>query len=331
MDNGTVISIIIPAYNVEGTIAKTLESIICQTYKNIEIIAVDDGANDHTGEILDYYAQKYKQIKVIHELNQGVTTARLNGIAKATGEWIGFVDGDDLISPDMYEVLLNNAIKYHAKISHCGYQMIFPDKRIHYFYNTGDIIEQDRNRGLRDLLEGTIIEPSLWNKLFHKSLFEDLLKNGFPDKSIRINEDLLMNYCLFLKSELSVFYDVCKYYYIVRNGSASRSKLDEHRIYDPIKVRKIILQLSPQEVRNDAKKAYLSSCINVYNGLVLEKDKTLKNDQIRVKQYLINHRNWFFVLNRKQKILGYLILRFTWCYKYIYRFYARVLLKNPYE
>ena len=326
-----MISVIVPAYNVEKTIAQTIESILSQTYKEIEIIVVDDGSSDGTGRIADNFGKLYSRIKAIHIPNSGVTEARMVGVAAASGEWIGFVDGDDIIDRDMYEILLNNAIKYGASISHCGYQMVFPDDRIHYFHNSGCLVLQDQEKGLRDLLEGVIVEPGLCNKIFHKSLFKELLKKGFPDTSIRINEDLLMNFCLFMQSKGSVFYDVCKYRYIVRNESASRSKINKHRIYDPIKVRKLILELAPENIKDDAKRAYISSCITCYNSIVLEYDKKLKNDKLTIRNLIIEKKEWISLLGKKQKILAYLILYFNWFYGFIYKVYAKYFLYNPYK
>ena len=120
------VSIVIPAYNIASYVGKCLESVLAQTLKDIEVIVVDDGSTDETVEVIKLYKNKDKRIKLIQKENGGVTSARLAGIRVATGEYIGFVDGDDQIEADMYERLLANAIKYHADISHCGYQMVFP-------------------------------------------------------------------------------------------------------------------------------------------------------------------------------------------------------------
>ena len=113
-----MISVIVPAYNVEKTIKRTLDSILKQTYSELEVVIIDDGSTDHTGKIIDWYQKKYpKKIRVFHVPNEGVTAARMRGVRAAKGTWIGFVDGDDEIDPDMYEKLLKNALKYHADIS----------------------------------------------------------------------------------------------------------------------------------------------------------------------------------------------------------------------
>lgn len=238
--NENKISVIVPVYNIENYIEKTVESIRNQTYKNLEIILVDDGSSDNSGRILDKIADKDSRIQVLHQENGGVTSARIAGIKMATGEWIGFVDGDDFIEPDMYEHLQTNAIKHNAQISHCGYQMVFPS-RVDYFYNTGRLVQQDNLTGLHDLLDGSFIEPGLWNKLFHITLFHSLLHDGIMDLSIKNNEDLLMNYLLFKASSNSIYEDFCPYHYILRRGSAATTKVNKHKLYDPIKVQKIIL------------------------------------------------------------------------------------------
>ncbi len=232
-----LISIIIPAYNIEQYLPSTLDSVLAQTYENIEIVVVNDGSQDGTGKILDRYAAQDSRVRAIHKENGGVTSARLRGVAEATGAWIGFVDGDDLIEPNMYEQLLENARKYSADISHCGYQMVFPS-RVDYYYNTGKLVEQDHDAGLRDLISGGLVEPGLWNKLYRRTLFEGLTEK--MDFSIKTNEDVLMNYWLFMESQKSVFEDVCPYHYVLRPGSAATSKLNGHKLRDPLKVTKAI-------------------------------------------------------------------------------------------
>lgn len=233
------ISVVVPVYNLQEYIEKTVDSIQKQTYENLEIILVDDGSKDGSSEILDRLAEQDGRIKVIHKGNGGVTSARICGIKVATGDWIGFVDGDDYIEPQMYEVLMNNALKYQADISHCGYQMIFPS-RVDYYYNTGRLVEQDNLMGLKDLLEGKFIEPGLVIKIFRKSLFDKLLTSENIDYSIKINEDLLMNYYLFREAEKSVFIDQCYYHYILRKGSAATSQVNKNKLTDPLKVLKIL-------------------------------------------------------------------------------------------
>lgn len=209
-----LVSVIIPAYNIEDYIGRCLDSIISQTYKNLEIIVVDDGSRDYTGEILDNYAKKDRRIKVIHKENGGVSSARNKGIEAAEGDYIGFIDGDDLIEPEMYKTLVDLLEEENADIAHCGYQMVFPD-RIDYYHNTGKKKIQTTEEGLKDLLSGEMIEPGLVNKLYKK----ELIKNCRLNETVKINEDLLMNYQLFKLSQKSVYYDITPYSYMIRSSS----------------------------------------------------------------------------------------------------------------
>ena len=326
-----IISVIVPAFNVESTIIRTLDSILAQTYPEIEVIVVDDGSADETGKVIDNYVLQHKRVMVIHTQNQGVTAARLTGVSQASGEWIGFVDGDDEIEPDMYEMLLKNAEQYGADISHCGYQMIFDDGRISYFHNTGCLVQQDRTTGLKDLLDGSMVEPGLCNKLFRKTLFQSLLHTTVMDRSIKINEDLLMNYILFSNANMSVFQDVCKYHYLVRSTSASRASLNQHKIFDPIRVKQMILDMKINEMTEAAQKAYIGTCINVYNSLVMDRSGQFVREQKSVWNLVKEHKIWIPLLSVKQQLLARLILYWPTGYKPMYRFYAKYLLKNCYE
>ena len=296
------ISVIVPVYNVAAVLPTCLDSILAQTYTDLEIIAVDDGSLDDSGKILDRYSTENGNLRVIHKENGGVTSARLRGIQEATGEWIGFVDGDDEIEPDMFERLLNNARKYDAQISHCGYQMRFSDGRIHYFHNTGKLIKQDKVAAIRELLSGVMIEPGLWNKLFHVKLFHGFLHDGIMDQSIKNNEDLLMNFYLFSEADTSVFQDWCPYHYIVREGSASRGKLSKHKIFDPIKVKQIILEKCDCRNLIDAQKAFLETCVHTYCGLLTNPE--MRDCRYEVRKEIISHKEWIAHLSSRTKILA---------------------------
>ena len=241
-----LISIIIPAYNIKEYLTRTVDSILSQSYQNLEIILLNDGSTDGTAAVINDYAARDCRIKAIHKENGGVTSARLRGVVEATGEYIGFVDGDDCISSDMYARLVENAMTHGADISHCGYQMVFPSGRIDYYYSTGRIVQQDNTKGLWDLIEGSFIEPGLVCKLYRRELFAGL--SAWMDTSIRINEDRLMNFYLFRQAKKSVFEDICPYHYIVRPGSAANSKLNEHKLRDPMKVTRILLKEAPETV-----------------------------------------------------------------------------------
>lgn len=232
------ISIIIPAYNIQDHLGPTLDSVLAQTYQDLEILVVNDGSTDGTAAVMEVYAAKDSRIRAIHQENGGVTSARLRGVAEATGAYIGFVDGDDHIEPEMYQRLLENLKQCDADISHCGYQMVFPS-RVDYYYNTGKMTIQQGKQGCTDLLDGSFVEPALVNKLYRRELFDGL--DAWMDRTVRINEDLLMNFYLFRQVRTAVFEDICPYHYVLRKGSASTSRLNVHKLQDPLKVLHLLL------------------------------------------------------------------------------------------
>jgi len=246
-----LLSIIVPCYNVENYIENTLSSICNQTYQNIEIILVDDGSKDCTPQLLDRLATQDKRVRVIHKINAGVTKARMTGVQNATGKWIGFVDADDYIEPDMYERLMNNAELYDADISHCGYRMVYPSK-VEYYYNTGRLITQNKESGVNDLITGVFVEPGLCNKIFKKQLFEKSKIDTRMDYSIKNTEDLLANYYLFEASEKSIYEDFCPYHYILRKGSAATSRENPNKLWDPVRVLLVI----ERETENNSSLAF---------------------------------------------------------------------------
>ena len=128
--DGERISVIVPVYKVEPYLRKCLDSIVNQTYRNLEIILVDDGSPDNCGRICDEYAERDKRIRVIHQKNGGVSSARNEGLKIASGDWIGWVDSDDWIEPDMFEYLLENAKKSKADIAVCSRKEWYKDRCI---------------------------------------------------------------------------------------------------------------------------------------------------------------------------------------------------------
>ena len=232
----TKISIIVPIYNVEKYLKRSLDSLVNQTLEDIEIILVDDGSTDSSPQICDDYVKAYDFISVIHKENGGVSSARNKGIEAAEGDYIGFIDGDDLIESEMYKTLVDLLEEENADIAHCGYQMVFPD-RVDYYHNTGKKKIQTTEEGLKDLLSGEMIEPGLVNKLYKK----ELIKNCRLDETVKINEDLLMNYQLFKLSQKSVYYDITPYSYMIRSSSATgansliKKREDALRVLNQIK------------------------------------------------------------------------------------------------
>lgn len=201
------ISIIVPVYNVELQIRKCIKSLINQTYKNIEIILIDDESPDNCGKICDAFAKEDDRIKVIHKKNGGVCAARNSGLEVATGDYIGFIDPDDWATSDMFEYLLDNLKKYDADISCCRYFRVIPNKKI-YSNTDGELYIYNKEQAIEELVNNFTIRSVFWNKLFKKELFENL---KFPVGMIY--EGTYLVHKIFELANKIVYLPDPKYYY----------------------------------------------------------------------------------------------------------------------
>lgn len=325
-----LISVIIPAYNIEDYIERCLKSVCEQTYTNLEIIVVDDGSGDRTGEIIDRIAKEDTRIIPIHKKNAGVSAARNTGLDRATGDYIGFVDGDDIIEEDMYEFLLNNALKYDADISHCGYQMVFPN-RVDYYYNTGEIRIQDKYQGVYDLIKADKVEPGLGNKLYKR----EVTRNARLDENIKINEDLLFNYILFRNSKKSVFVDFSKYYYMVRENSASTSSINVHKMKDPLRVLEIMMNQETGAIYELLEKRYLYTLEKISTMIGLDADQeqlAYQQEKRKELRQCLQSGTLQAQYSRKEWIQLNLAVKNPFLYRVTHEIYARITgSKNKYR
>lgn len=335
LDKNELISVIVPAYNAEAWLEKCVKSILNQTYPNLEIVLIDDGSTDNTWKMAEQLRVLHPdKIICIYQPNGGVSQARLTGIKVARGEWIGFVDSDDVIDSDMYQRLLNNALKYDTDISHCGYRSIVNDgERIHYFYNTGRLVLQSQQEALRDLLQGRFIEPSLCTKLFRKSLFCELIHTDEMDTSIKYTEDLLVNYILFRAARKAVYEDFCPYQYIVNSASATRKKADDEirikRVLDPLRVRQIIFELADADLKLLCEEKLLAVEMRAYIALLdmpgqKEKAKELKSD-MKARKAIWKR------FSKKEYLRLVMIMRSPHIYRFLYSVYEKYFQKKVYE
>lgn len=210
-----LISIIVPVYNVEKYISKCINSIIEQTYTNIEIILVDDGSPDNCPQICDEFAKKDKRIRVLHKANGGLSAARNYGIDNANGKYICFIDSDDFISNDYIEILFKLIKKYNVEISVINYAMIedgkVVDKKEEYAISEKKI---NQEQAIIELLKKDGIKDFAWNKMYDISLFEDI---RYPYN--RKMEDMGTTYKLFLKAKGIAISNQKKYFYVQRKDS----------------------------------------------------------------------------------------------------------------
>lgn len=314
------ISVLVPAYNVAPWLPDCLDSILAQTYQNLEIIVVNDGSTDNTRSILERYIQKDGRIVAVHQKNAGLVAARETGIAHATGDYVTFVDGDDTIAPDMYERLLSNALRYHADISHCGMNFVFPDGHIEPHYGTGKLLVQTNVEGLQELLKGEQLEPTLCTKLYARHL----VTNSCLDTSILNNEDLLRNFTLFSRASRIVFEDFCGYQYYQRPGSISKDSAKALQSLNHIlQARKLILDNSPEEIYPYAMRLWLSTYVNAINQKPDDCDEQMEAFCKECRQVLIREKKHIRHLIKRQQIAAWLIIYAPRLHKIIYRMYKR--------
>ena len=286
------ISIVIPVYNLESYLRTCLNSILAQTFTNFEVIVVNDGSSDKSGEICEEYRVKDHRIKVIQQEYGGVSSARNNGLKAAHGQYIGFVDGDDRIDPTMYKRLYELCVDTKSDISICtlgreikGNIITEVKKEI--------IQEMDNEEALSELFKGELYRFSLCNKLFKRSCFNNIT---FPEG--RIHEDLSTTYLLFANANKIVFNNFIGYIYIKRTNSILTSQYSEKRLDSFEGWNEIISFMKenyPQLV-NEVLSVFSYWCIdNMYYILNQVEDRTKKREYLKTIRKNVN-RNYKSIL-----------------------------------
>lgn len=218
------ISVIVAAYNVEKYIEKCLHSIIAQTYQNLEIIVVNDGSTDGTLAIIEEIAASDIRFLVVNKENGGLSSARNVGLDISSGDYIGFIDGDDYISPEMYENLIKEANDNDCDISMCAVQKVYNSYVENDCLNETSVI-LSRQEALQALVEEEFVKHYAWNKLYRASLFASI---RYPVG--KLYEDIFTTYKLFSLANKLAYSNQIGYYYVQRQGSILRSKFDERKL-----------------------------------------------------------------------------------------------------
>lgn len=235
-----LISIIVPIYNAEQYLEDTLKELINQTYKNLEIILVDDGSTDNSPAICDRYSSEHNNIKVIHKKNAGVCAARNNGISSAKGDFIGFCDSDDLPDRDLYETLYNLIRDNSADISMVDVKIILP--------NGAEKTTSTNELEIWDTPDKFV--HSFFTKYMNIGVYTKLFKREICDKisfaeGKRINEDMFYFFQASILSERTVHKSVAKYTYFRRDGSSTLNGFSD-KFFDCIYFADKILEITTQ-------------------------------------------------------------------------------------
>lgn len=308
-----LISIIVPVYNAENRISRCINSIVNQSYKNIEIILINDGSNDSSGQICDEFAKIDKRIKVIHKQNGGVSSARNEGLRSANGEYIQFVDSDDYIDKDMCEKLLKTMINDNSDLVVSGYRTI----------NSNNIDETIYKREIyRKLYEmecdfsylyTSCFFNSLWNKLYKIEAIENF------DENLSLGEDLIFNLNYLKKCESVSLIEECLYNYTKENKNSLSSKYRENMFEIIVYTRSSINEFCDKYISKNIDKCTINSFFmrNVFGAiqLLIYNSSLNKSDKISI----INQ--WIGDINVKKsctnseleklehRLINYLILK----------------------
>ena len=318
------ISVIVPVYNCESYLPACLDSILNQTFSDLEIIVVDDGSTDGSSAICDAYAQKDTRIQVIHQSNQGVSAARNVGLDIATGEYLSFIDSDDALDPEMYKILIDLSEAHHADIAHCGYRRFRLDGSTVDISGSGKLYEQKPEEALRCLITGQLFVGGLWNKLYRQCLFSDIRF----DPDLKINEDVLVNYLAFRKAHHTVFLDKPLYHYYERVGSACNQTAQKKKLLDCAKATGQIYEgCLGTELQNAAAERYFVSLTGIYRFYVFDSMNRSRSQRLSLHHTIknIGARN---SISRRQR-LNYMAMHFfPRMYRILYRLYDTIRVPN---
>ena len=219
-----LISIVLPVYNVENYLERCLKTVIAQTYKNIEIILVNDGSTDGSLKICEKYRFADSRIKIVNKENGGLSDARNVGIRNSNGEYITFIDSDDTVESDYVEYLYNLIKRSNVDMAVCAHTVVIEKTNSKFIVSTDNILLSDKI-AIKNMLYSNKVDTSAWAKLYKKSLFDEI---NYPKGMLF--EDIATTYKLFLKAKKIIFGSQSKYNYMIRENSITTQKFNVKKL-----------------------------------------------------------------------------------------------------
>ena len=280
-----LITVIVPVYKVEKYLDRCISSIINQSYKNLEIILVDDGSPDNCGNICDGYAKKDERIKVIHKENGGISDARNTGVSVAKGKYVTFIDSDDYVKYDYIEFLYNLIIKNKVKVSICSHTVIY-DTGLKIEKETEEFTVLDAKTVVRRILYDDGIDTSAWAKMYETTLFNNI---KYPKG--KLFEDAAITCRILSICEKIAIGSKSKYFYMIRSDSITNENFNVKKmdlITSTKEMGEYIIKKYPdlqQAVERRIMYAYLSTLSKLANS----KEKHLK-EQKEMMEYITKNR-----------------------------------------
>lgn len=327
----SLISIVIPVYNVEKYLSKCLNSIRKQTFKNLDVILIDDGSTDRSGKICENYCKKDSRFRVIHQENRGQAAARNLALDIAKGKYVCFVDSDDYIEETMIEKLYNSITNDNADIAICGYNRVNEmgelTKTFLPFHSERILSKQE---AVLEVLKDTHLFSFLWDKIFKKELFEDV---KFPEN--KLFEDVATVYKVIQKAEKIKAIPLALYNYVERSSSTIASYSDK-RFQDQLE--------SFYGQKKFAKKYHYNEAIPWINYHITETKRrilywyitTEKKDKIKtiIKELKKEYRGeLIFIITRKElskerKVAAFVLAFLPWMYQWMFKIKNKNILSR---
>ena len=282
MKSGEKISVIVPVYNVgEQCLRRCLESILAQSYDNLEIILIDDGSTDNCGMICDQYEQMDNRIIVIHQDNKGIACVRNTGLRKATGEYIFFVDSDDYVFDGIIEYLYSLIKKYDVRLSMCRFvrtektdEQFFPEDEKITVINSEDVFNRIYNEEYSYCEEYSLF-LAIAPKLVHRSLYQDVV---FPVN--KCYEDASVMIGIIYNAQRIAFSNYRMYFYFQRKDSISQKKFDGSQL-DRLDVFRIHMEFYKEHNFDRAYWYALNTFLNMYIGFYFAVKEDSKMDEYK--------------------------------------------------
>lgn len=258
-----LISVIVPVYNVEDYLDRCVESIVNQTYTNLDIILVDDGSTDSSGTKCDEWAEKDKRIKVCHTANCGQASARNKGLQVAKGDLIGFVDSDDYISLEMYDSMNKKMMEYSCDIVECTKLDFSGDEKCSVS-GSGAVIVMNQCEAIKDFIKETHLKSTVWNMLVKSEIAK---KVRFDDG--KTHEDILWPYRVYRLSKRVVYLNKTYYFYFQRPNSTMNTKYSAKRFdgLDALESRAELVKNDYPNLYHLATRSYLGACMYQFQFL----------------------------------------------------------------
>lgn len=309
-----MVSIVIPVYKVEEHLRSCLNSVKCQTFKDYEVILVDDGSPDNSGQICDEFAKENSRWSVIHKENEGLSCARNTGIDRAKGEYICFIDSDDTVDENYLQFLYQAIVDNQADLAICGYQRVVQLDHIHNEKQwTQSILE--REQIWEEIFEN--LNNAAWNKIYRRDLIDNI---RFP-VGLYHGEDLMFNLRYILKCNQAVMINAPLYHYWERKGSITKSGFSERRsmeITSKDLAKKFICDYYPR-LKPVAEKYCFQARMNVIRS-IYKSDLEAQYSEVvdEYSQYVkMEYKNLYKRLTKKECVEYWLFVYMKWLYKKI--------------